>query len=73
MTSVTEQVALYVGRDKDSDRASTLVREVGIEPIIVTCAPGACDFQTPLLIAPWGVFEGLNEIAWFANLARKFG
>lgn len=73
MTSAAEKVALYVGRDKDSSRASTLVREAGIEPIVVTCTPGVCDFKTPLLIAASGVFEGLGEIVWFASLARKGG
>ena len=73
MTSAEEKVALYVGRDKDSDRASTLVREAGIEPIVVTCTPGACDFDTPLLITARGVFVGLSEIVWFASLARRGG
>lgn len=67
----SEDITLYLGDDIDSQKASTAVREAGIEPFIVTCNPGNCDFETPLLISSQGVFDTLGSIIWFIGLPSR--
>ncbi len=65
------KVTLFVGHDPDSDKALKIVNGAGISLHVVDCTGGRCDFEPPLLISPWGVFDGLTSISWFGRLAAE--
>ena len=57
-----QPVTLFVGKNSDSDEAITIVREAGIETQIVNGTSDNFDFDTPLLISAWGVFDSLMKL-----------
>lgn len=64
-------VSLFVGNDSESDKAIKAVERTGINLRIFNNSRGHFDFDPPLLISAWGVFEGLNSIVWFAKMASE--
>ena len=70
---MTEQqpVTLFVGNDSESNKAIKAVQDAGINSRVFDRAVGQFDFDTPLLISAWGVFEGLNSIIWFTRIALQ--
>lgn len=64
-------VTLFIGNDPDSDKAKKIVQDSGINLCVVYCGIGQCDFDLPLLVSPWGVFDGINSITWFGRVASE--
>ena len=62
---------LFVGSDPDSDEAIEVLTIVGMGPHIVNVGLTRRDFNIPFLINAWGVFEGVQEIRWFTELASE--
>ena len=65
----TQSVTLYIGHGTDSQEAVKIVEAAGVTLRLVDCTHGHCDFDPPLLISPWGVFDSLNSIIWFGKVA----
>lgn len=68
---IEQPVTLIVGSDSDSDEAIRAVEGAGILLHIVNSTLGERDFETPLLVNAWGVFEGLDAIIWFTRVATE--
>ena len=64
-----QPVTLFVGKDSDSDEAISVVKKAGIETKIVNGTSETFDFDPPLLISAWGVFDSLKSIRWFTRMA----
>jgi len=70
---VTQQVVtLFVGSDPDSDEAMKVAQTMPFELKVIECKVGQCDFDPPMLISSWGVFDGLNSIIWFGQVAAEY-
>lgn len=65
----TQSVTLYIGQDSDSKEAVKIVEAAGVNLHVVDCTFEHCDFEPPLLISSWGVFDSLNSIIWFGAVA----
>ena len=68
----TQSVTLYFGHDSDSTTAVKIMEAAGVDLHLVDCTVEHCDFEPPLLISPWGVFDNLNSIIWFGDVAARF-
>lgn len=62
-------VTLYIGHDSDSKEAMKIVEAAGLDLHLVDCTLQHCDFEPPLLISRWGVFDSLHSISWFGEVA----
>ena len=62
---------LFIGGDSDSDEAKKIVESIDVDLSVVDCKSGYCDFEPPLLISAWGVFDGLRSIKWFGQLTAQ--
>jgi hypothetical protein len=66
-----QSVTLFIGNDPDSKRAVKVVEATGIILHVVDCTLGRCDFEPPLLISAWGVFDSLDSIIRFGQIASE--
>lgn len=66
-----QPVTLFIGSDAESDEAKRVLKDAGIELYIVDGMLGERDFQLPLLLTAWGVFEDLQSIIWFTEVAKQ--
>lgn len=66
-----QPVTLFVGADSESAEAVRVIQGSGVTTHIVDDTLGGRDFETPLLVTSWGVFEGLNAIVWFTKVAEE--
>ena len=64
-------VTLFVGSDAQSNEALKIVKDAGIALHVIDSDLGYRDFDTPLLVSAWGVFDGLKAIAWFTEVASQ--
>ena len=73
MTSASSSKAatLFIGNDSESDDAVKAINDAGLKLRIFDKTNGQFEFDTPLLITAWGVFEGLSSISWFAKVAEQ--
>jgi hypothetical protein len=66
-----QNVTLFIGSDPDSGQALEIVKNFPFGLKVVDCNIVECDFETPLLISSWGVFDDLNSIIWFGQVASQ--
>ena len=64
-----QPITLFVGNDDDSQLARDAVEKSGLELNVFQAKAGELDFETPLLISAWGVFDSLSSIRWFIQMA----
>ncbi len=64
-------VRLFVGRNRSSKRAMQLLREAGIEVQVIDGSKVDRDFNLPLLISDWGVFDNLESIDWYVKVLQR--
>lgn len=62
---------LFIGNDSESNEAVKAVNDAGIKLRIFDRTTGQFEFETPLLITAWGVFDGLSSISWFVKVAKQ--
>ena len=67
----SQNVTLFIGNDPDSGEALKIAQSFPFSLKVVDCKTADCDFETPLLISPWGVFEDLGSIIWFGQVAAQ--
>ena len=62
---------LFIGANSESTEAGEIVKTSEINSQVVDGTQGYFDFEPPLLISSWGVFEGLKSIKWFAEVTQS--
>ena len=71
MPQAAQPVTLFIGEDSDSQQAKKVVEDAGFVMFVIDPRDDETDFETPVLISEWGIFNGLSGITWFIDFARS--